>query len=426
MSDVQMISDQLAEISVVKSVDLVDNMDNQNGLITAFNQIESASNRALAVKSVLERTPVLGVTQTFGTIMDKQLERIGVMDDLADDVEGVEALGRTMHPSVYLQTRIAGCESFLNKAAQQTAKLLTLIGESVRNRYVLLVESNTSLQKRLSLLESELALKPPMKRGAKRLKITSNASLFVVNGTIRDDFAAQLEKVDKTIHSLVENYYKSNQWAVNDLLGVFGGFNGLSQPEAEDLFKSLPTKLNGLIFDQCVYPNRALSNSEVKVRNSVELMGGRVFVNALVTARPARVKTPGEVIRWLDYYVANEYVKLEKLPKPDFDTPPEIDSFSTVDIKAAIKLSRRILNDTATTFSDGDKYSIVGTDYTDITSMLSEADWDGDFKSSVLEAFNLLASKYNRELLTVRSQVVEYITLLINGYIGLALTSMDA
>lgn len=426
MSDVKSISDQLAEISLVKSVDLVDNMTDQNELITAFNQIENSRNRTLAVKSVLERTPVLGVTQTFGTIMDKQLERIGVMDDLADDVAGTEALGRTLSPRQYLDTRIAGCESFLNKAAQQTAKLLTLIGESVRNRYVLLVESNTSLMKRLKWLETELNLRPPMKHGTKQVPVKANAALFVVNGTIREDWGTQFEKVAKTIHSLVENYYKSNQWAVNDLLGAFGAFDGLSQPEAEELFKKLPTTLNGLIFDQCIYPNRALSGPDVKARNSVELMGGRVFVNSLVTSRPSRVKSINEITQWLDYYKANEYVKFIKLPKPDFAETPTISSFSSLEIKAAIKLCRDILTDAATTFSDGDKYSIVGTDYTDITSMLSDADWSGDFKSAVLSAFEGLAMKYNRELLSVRSQVVEYITLLVNGYIGLAISSMDA
>lgn len=425
MSDVKANSDALAEISIAAAWTLIDELKKQDEMMSLFNHIEESKTRAEGVKSLLETTPTFAVTKTFGTVMDKQLKNIGVMDTIPSDVEGVEALGFTLSPQAYLTTRIAGCESFITKAAKQTAALLTMMGESVRNRYVLLMESNASLKKRLTALEREINVLPPMKEGAKKIEVKSNASLFVVNGTIRPDWGTQFEKVEKTIKALIHNYYKSNQWTVNDLLSYFGGFSDLSEEDAFKRFKTLPTALKGLRFDECIYPNRNDSTPDVRVRNSVELMGGYVFTNATITKTPKDMRSIGEIKEWIHFYITAEHVKFERLPKPQFEEPPVIPSFSTAQIKTGIKITQRILTETESIFSAGDKYNVLGTDYTDIAEMLDNSDWSPELKGAIILAFDELAMKYNKELLAVRSSVVEYLTLLINAYIKLVLVSIE-
>ena len=175
-----------------------------------------------------------------------------------------------------------------------------------------------------------------------------------------------------------------------------------------------------------MFPNREETDNVVKARNSVELMGGRVFVNRILNKRPDNLKTEADVLAWVDLFVAREGAEFTRLPKPEITDRPVIESFSTVEIKAGIKLTGRILKDAEFIFSEGDRYSLLGEDYLEQVKGIMETTWSDPFKNTVLRCFEKIGMKYNQEMLENRTEVVQYLTLLINGYITLAYASIEA
>lgn len=429
MSDVDKISKELSEISITHSAELMELAQDTNQMSEMSDQLAQSADRALAIKTMLEETKPYQVSVSFGSTIDKQLKRIGVIDVMEKTqpgVTGVESLGISLMPRDYLATRIQGCESFIGEAVSKAKKLLISLSENIRDRYILLKESNRTLQRRLLLVENQLASAPKLIHGAAPIALDRNPTLFMVDGQIKEQWGAQLEKVDRTISALMTNYYKNNQSTINELVSYFGGFGRLSEDKAVERLLNIPSLLTPYVFKECLYPYRDLTRDGVKVTQSVELMGGRRFINAIDTRRPKQLTDLDQLDRFLDTTLNNDYVRFITSPKAEINGIPTVGSFSTLEIKVIIKLCYGILNKTESLFSEGDVHTVEGSDYLDIVNVISDNDWDDGLKRKTIRAFERYVLHYNKEMLTNRVDVVEYLTLLINGLLNLCERSINA
>lgn len=429
MSDVDKISKELSEISITHSSELIEAAEESNQMAEFADRLSESADRALVIKEMLQNVNPTAVTVSFGSAIDKQLNRIGVMDVInktSADVLGAEALGRTLMPSAYLQSRIAGCESFIGDALSKAKKMLIAASEGIRDRYILIKESNRSLARRILLVEEKLSKVPgPLVHGQFKIKLDRNPRLFLVDGVVKEQWGAQLERVDKSISALMSNYYKNNRSSINELLSYFGGFSHLEEDRAIERLLSMPSMISHYTFKECLYPNRELSKDGVKVMQSVELMGGRRFLNAVYEKKPKQLESLEELSRYFTQILENEYVKFVATEKVELNKDIEISSLSTLEIKVILKLCSGILDKTESLFSEGDQYSVEGKDYLEMINVISDNNWDDKLKSTVVRYFEQLALKYNKEMLNNRVAVVEYLTLLINGLLNIAERSID-
>lgn len=423
MSDLKKLDQQLAEISLVKSGELVRQAQDTNTMVEMHEKISQSIDKAKAVKDVLASTTPRQVSVSFGTLIDKQLQRIGVFDSLEqeqEEIAGVEQLGLTLKPDDYLKSRIKGCESFISSMVKKSKEIVISISEAVRDRYILVRESNASLMKRFEELDQALKDTPKMNRGDFKIKVPRGGAVFQVGGVIKEDWGNQLTRVNKTMTALVTSYYRNNRSASNELISFFGGFNGLSEEAALNRFYALPISISTYTFKECMFPvPNAGDGPNYKTLSSVELLGGYAFVNAFFKKRPSPFTNIKDTLAFLDTMLNTESIQFVHYKNQVRESDAEVDSLSTADMKAIILLGREVLTKAEKLFSEGDTYSIEGKDFVDVISTIDDADWSNDTKHVISKSFERIALKYNKEMLSNRVNVVQYLTLLLNALIGL-------
>lgn len=420
---------EMAAISAVKSVELVDLANKTFNLSSYQSELSETKDRVQMVKDTLLATENHQVNPALIKILDTSLARSEVVIPATNElgeVEGAEALGITLMPSQYRLSRLQGCESFMSDFFAKSKEITIRIGNQFKESYILFTESQDSLDRSIDHLEQQLNTVPTFDGKVENIRLGSRLfNLFKVNGKVSEDWAGDLTKLSRTISGLSNNYYLNNKNTLNATLSYFGGFADLTEEQAKERLLTLPVSIPSDRFKECSYPSRTKAMSTGVAKQSVELMGGAYFVDIRQDKPAKEPKTIMEVEQYLErmleidrtYFENNSEVVFPKIGN-------EIKSFASPKIKLIIKLLREVMKEWRKVFEGGERYKLVESDYVEITRGIYESNLTEETKDKVLHAFSTIVRKNQVELLSIRTAVNNYLTLIINGLIELSYDSI--
>lgn len=424
--DNEQLAIEMAAISAVNSAQLVEIAGTAGELNRIQTTLTDSHDRVSTVKELLQGVKPHEVTTDLAKAVDNQLSRLDVLSVNGDDVQGVEALGISLMPSDYLKQRIKGCEGFLDGFTAKLNLITREIGTKFKDAYVLLAETHDSLEARIKALETDMEAMGKFASGTSEINLGYRLyNLFQVNREIRQDWSNQLSKVSNTVGGLSSNYYVNAKTNLNTILSYFGGFEGLDEERATERYLEYPVSIPSIRFKECSFPDKTRRETNVKYYVSVEMMGGRYFVDSRQAAPRLHPGTIDEVNDYVDTYLEVEGVVFNDKPDREFsDLKQTVKSLGSDEIKEIIKQMRAILKSWEKIYVDGDKYKLADRDFEGIYKAIFEADWDTQFKHYVLAAFSATVRKHQDELLQLRSKVNAYLVFLINGMVEFCYASM--
>ena len=420
---------EMAAINVVTSAELVASAAGTGDLNRYQNELDNSKDRVQSVKDTLQALKAYEVTPSLAQTMDAQLERSDVdipAVEGAGSVEGVEALGYSLMPKDYLFTRLVGCESFMEDFFRKSRQIIAQMSIGFREAYILVTQSQDSLEASVDLLENSLNTTPPFEKDREKILLGNRLfNLFKVNGKVSENWNEDLSKLSRSLSGLSQNYYLNNRNNLNATLSYFGGFAGKTQVEAEERFLMLGTSIPSERFKECTYPCPQHSTGVATAKQSVELMGGAYFVDIRQNDAGRQTKSVGAVEDYVERVVERDKTMFDNsapmvYPKLDL----EITSLSSQQIKAVIKLLREVLKEWRKVFDGGEKYKLSSADADDITKGFFEADISEELKHQLLVAFSMLVRRNQMELLNIRVAVNTYLVLIVAGLVELCHTSI--
>lgn len=416
------VNNELAALSVVSSSELTEQAREGRDLVKLQDEITNAIDRVEAVKTVLGETEPKDVTQLFGNIMDRQLERVGVRSfGDKDEVAGVESLGLGLTPKRYLETRIAACESFLTEFMDWSRNITKRFYNEVLEQLVLMKDGHDTLTKRAKLLQ---ALMNDRNTVFKEGEITLGGAnrVLLLNNKVPEDLQNQITRFVATTRAITSNFYRANQANTNEMISYFGGFAGLDEEAAIKRLLMLPGTLSKYQFKEAMFNIREQSNDIYQTRGSVKLLGDRQYINTFLVDRKERIDLEG-VKSWIELYRKHETIKLEVQTRQDGEvTLPAFDQAQT---DKAIRSVFSTLKDVEGLFKEGDRYLVDGNEYKKMLAMLSDVSWSESVKASIGDAFIALILARNNEQVRMRSDVVKYTTLVMNAILNVCEQSME-
>lgn len=414
----------MAAISAVKSSEIVEAAVSAGELNSYQNKLDDSMDRVMEVRNTLQNLEQHEVTPELVVEMDRALVRSGAVIEPAegmDSVQGVESLGISLMPKDYLFSRLMGCENFLSDFFKNSKEVVTRIGSSFKDSYVLFMESQDSLSKSLDLLENTLNTSPAFTSNESFILPHRLYNLFKVNGKVDQDWTGNLNKLNRTINGLSNNYYLNSKNVLQTVYSYFGGFSGLDALAAADRIRLLPISIPSIPFKECTYPNTRHGGPNLICKQSVELMGGAYFYDVRLKDRPKVATSMDEVKDFLTRYLEFEGTGFENTTEYTLkEVGTEIRSLSSKEIREVIKLLREIMKDWKKIFENGDKFMLVTNDYNDIVKGFLETDLDEDTKIILSKWFSEIVRKNQMELLSIRARVSNYLTLVINGLLDIS------
>ncbi|EBV8434216.1 hypothetical protein AVA65_08195 [Salmonella enterica subsp. enterica serovar Minnesota] len=427
MSDVNELSAQLAAINVVASTELVEKVGSTYELGRLQSQLNDSRNRVESVKSLLVNTQPHELTVEAANFIDNQLNAVGALQVDGTTVQGVESLGYTLMPKQYIESRLQGCEGFLSGWGAKSAFIAKQIAAAFKDAWILLRESNDSLLSRLDELEKDVLAAGEFPAGTSDILLGFRLfNLFQINHEVKEDWIAQLTKVSKTINGLSSNYYVSSKNHLNTTMSYFGGFTSLDEQKAAERYLMLPVSIPSVRFKECTIQDRTWPQKGIAAFRSVELMGGRFFLDTRTINRNLEPKIPEEVNEYLHQYLENDRTFFNGKPDKEYnDVKETVKTLGSDQIKQIVKLARTTLKDWEKVYVDGEKHKLVDRDYEGIMKELFDADWNDDLRHYVTNAFNSVVTKNQQELIEVRAKVNNYLVFLINGITELCYTSIQ-
>lgn len=420
---------EMAAINVVTSAELVESATSTGDLNRYQNELDNSKDRVQSVKDTLQALKAHEVTPDLAQVMDAQLARSDVEIPPADGmsaVEGAEALGYTLMPKDYLFTRLVGCESFMEDFFKKSRQIMSQMGISFKETYILFTQSQDSLAGSVDLLENSINSSPSFEKDREKILLGNRLfNLFKVNGKVSENWVEDLTKLSRSLAGLSQNYYLNSRNSLNSTLSYFGGFAGLSQAQAEERFLLLGVSIPSERFKECTYPCPQHSTAGAVAKQSVELMGGAYFVDIRQSDSGRQTKSIGAVEDFVQRYVDIDMTGFDNsaplmYSKLDF----EIKSLSSQQIKAVVKMLRDVLKEWNKVFDGGEKFKLGEQDYTDITKGFFESDISDELKDKLLTTFSAIVRKNQMELLNIRVAVNSYLVLIIAGLIELCHTSI--
>ena len=418
----------MAAINIVTSGELVEKVNFASDLNRLQNALAGAKERVILVKDTLLSLEPHQVTPVIVDNVDSQLLRSDVVIDPADGmnvVEGSEALGRTLMPRDFLLTRLVGCEGFLENFFKKSREVVARTRISFQEAYVLITQTQDSLDRSIDALEASLQASPPFDKNPQSILLGERLfNLFKVNGKVSENWNDDLNKLGRTISGLSQNYYLTNRNTLQSTLGYFGGFSKLNQADAETRFLGLPTVIPSERFKECTYPSRP-PKSGVVAKQSVELMGGAFFVDTRSQVVNKTPKDSDEVMDWVHQFTNDDGVSFDNsnpmiFPKLGL----EIKSLTSSQVRAVIAHLRVVLKEWRKVVDGGEKYKLAENDYIDITKSIYEADIDELLKDKLLDSFSAIVRKNQHELLDLRVSINSYLVLIVSGLVELCHTSI--
>ncbi|AUR80963.1 virion structural protein [Vibrio phage Aphrodite1] len=418
----QDVSSELAALSVVSSTELADQAKEGRDLVKLQEQINNSIDRVEAVKTVLGQTEPKDVTQLFGNIVDRQLERVGIRSfGDSEEVAGVESLGYQLTPKRYLETRIAACESFLTEFMDWSRSIAKRFYDEVLEQLVLMKDSHDTLTKRAKLLQGKLNDKNTQFL-KEELTMSGTNRVLLLNNKVPEDIHAQILRFVATTRAITSNFYRVNQANTNEIISYFGGFSGLNEEQAIERLLKLPRALSKYQFKEAMFNLREQSNDIYQTRASVTLLGDRRYINTFLVKRD-ECRDITQLKEWVETYRKNERIKLEMIERPSSDVI--IPSFDKDQIDRAIRNVHSTLRDVEGLFKEGDRYLVDGAEYKKMLAMLSDVTWSESTKTAVGDAYIALVLARNNEQVRMRSDVVKYTTLVMNAILNVCESSME-
>lgn len=415
--DEKTLAAEMAAVSVVKSQEIVEAARSTAELSEYQNSLDDLFDRVIDVQRTLNTLEAHEVTPELAEQLDKELI---AAEALPEAVEGAEALGFTLLPKAYLATRLAGCESFLSDFFKSSREVVSLIGTFFRDSYVLFMESQESLSKQIDLLETRLS--SVEKFGSQGTFILGHRlfNRFKINGKVDENWAGNLTKLNQTLSGLSNNYYLNSKNALAASFSYFGGFAGLTQVEVDERLCMMPVSLPSTPFKECTYPDKRRSGPNVVAKRSVELMGGAYFYDVRSTVKPAILKNPEDIQDFVIRYTEIDHTGFDNNEEYTLrDVGAEVKALSSEDIKTVIKLLRQLLKDWGKVFEMAETYRVTDSDYNDIIKGFLEADISDEAKTVLSKTFAKVVRKNQTELLGIRAEVSNYLTLIVNGMVSI-------
>lgn len=417
---------ELAKISIVKSVDAVALAKDTNSLYDMQEKINENVNSVSVLKTILETSKPYELDQAIAGAIDAELKgsHVPLDDGKGESVVGAEQLGLTLVPSQYLKTRLGGCESFLSETASATVILIKRMGANFKNQYLLLAQSVESLQERLDLLAGVIGDSPYIPSNRYKLEIGYRLfNTFRTNNKLDEKWVNGFGKVDNTIKALTSSYYKNYTNNLNGIFSYFGGFEGLTREQAESRFLKLGSAVPDNIFKECIYVNQENTNKEVVARNSMTLMGDWYFLNTVDIDKKIPV-TVDDINSVIDSIIKYNKITFVASSEINYGKAPTIGNLGTDDITSLHKLMSATLNSITKIHSGADKLDLGSTEYLNIIKSISGGDWGG-LEERITRAFERVVLFKANELSNIRSEVTNYLVLLINALIQLCNDSID-
>lgn len=426
---------EMVSISVVASPELVAASKDSSALGRLQDKLDDSKDRVMSVKKILEEIEDHEVTPELASNLDNMLERsikeIGLDNEVTDELEavgGVESLGLTLTPSVYIKTRLAGCESFLEAAGRMAREVTYRISSSFKETYILFTKSIDNLENAVDALERAVNEAGAFNKSLEDINLGSRLfNLFKINGKVSQDWTGNVEKLGRTISGLSNNYYLNSRKNLNTTISYFGGFEN----NTDDMFekrmlmfhKSIPSNA----FKECSIKNKEHSSANVVAMQSVELMGGVYFLDkrlAKLELSPASIEDCLATVSLRLDEEGTFFNNNSEIIFPKVDN--EIKSLSSDQIKDIIKKVRSFIKDWKKVFENGETFKMSDNDFKDITKAIYDSEMSEMNKDIVITAFSSLVRKNQMELLNIRTGVNAYLVLTIAGLIELSNLSIKA
>ena len=415
---------EMAAISAVKSEEIVSLARDTGELENFQNRLSDSRDRVAMVKDVLSATPAYSLTPEVAVAMDNQLNRSSVdipVEPGLDAVQGAECFGRTLLPKVYLETRLAGCESFLGDFFKKSKEISTQVGVMFKEAFILFTQNQDSLEQSLDNLERYLETQGKFAASGETILLGSRLfNRFKVNGALTQDWSGDLSKVSRTISGLSNNYYLNSKNMLNATMGFFGGFADVDDVTATERFLLLPKAIPSERFKECTYPNKDFTTNRVTAKQSVELMGAAFFLDRRQTNPNKTPSSADAVMDYVELFNELDNTSFEDSSEVVFPRRGnEVKALSSTQIQVVIKHLRDTLKEWRKAFDNADRYKLSEQDYSDVTKGIYESQMTDEQKDMVLSAFSSIVRKNQFELLGIRASVTGYLTLIINGMIEL-------
>lgn len=414
------LNEEMASINVVTSPELAEQATEGRDLVRLQEDIQQSMDRVAAVKEVLTNTEPKDVTLLFGNIIDRQLERVGVRS--FQEVDGLESLGRGMTPRQYLDSRIAGCESFLTEFADWTKNITKSFLSDIVERLASIRQDHDSLVKKSNAL-IEICKNQDTVFPKEHLKLGMANRVLLINGKMPTDLVAQITRFAATTRAITTNFYRMNQANTNEIISYFGGFVGKSEEEARQRLLMMPKALSKYQFKEAMFPVKEETDNVHSTRASVELMGDRRYFNSVLVHREA-LNGLNELSDWLELYRKYEVIELRKGERVE-EEQLELTGLDRSSVEKSLKLISGTLRDMETLFKEGDRYLVNGDEYRKLLAVVKDGEWDGDLKADIINSFTSLIMTRNSEQVKMRSDVVRYSTLVLMAVMNVCDASME-
>lgn len=417
---------EMAAVSAVKSSEIVEASSDAAQLNAYQNDLDDSLDRVIDVKRTLVALKEHEITPSLAFDLDRELDKANVdipVEEGLDRVLGAESLGTRLMPKDYLFTRLQGCESFLGDFFRDSREVVQRIAASFKDSYIAFTENQQSLATSLDLLEQTVANGGEFTTDETFILTHRLYNLFMINGKVNGDWVGNLDKLSRTMNGLSSNYYLNSQTVLRASFSYFGGFSPLSQDQAIERIYEMPISIPSLPFKECTYPNARFSNATVVAKQSVELMGGAYFYDVRQKGRPSVASSIDEVNDFVIRYKQFDMTGFENTAGYE-GAGVEIKALGSKEILAVIRQLRSILKDLAKVYENGEKFKMLDNDYHDVVKGFLSADIDDATKVELSKWFSIIVRKNQMELMSIRSSLTTYLTLIVNGLITICKDSI--
>lgn len=418
----------LAAISVVKSAELLEVAQSSRDLNLITNEVLGSANKVEAIKDLLLNKQPHELSPEDAIEIDGQLSELRVITTDGSDVEfnatrveGAEAFGLTLRPSVFIASRVAACEGFLDNVVESTKTFTKTIAAKFQEAYTLVTEDAESLVERFRLIDTATKQLKQFPQGLERFNLSARLyNLLKVNGEVKEDWYNQILNLYKTTTALTINYYDYSEKELTQIMSVFSGFEGL-QTDDQVIAQLMKTSviLNNPGFKECKVDISPRNVPWLRVMRSVNLMGDRHLVDTRWKT-PLKVDSTKAIDDWFDSRITDIGVRLNKRETADFlDIEQEIDTLSSDTIKHVSQLSVKLLESWLQVCQKANKHRINDRDYEEIGDNILKLECDPVLKQRVLAMYSMLVRKNQQDLLNITSDFTRYLVLTLNAVAGL-------
>jgi len=428
------LDEQMAAISVVKSLELMETVKDSRDLNNITNQVLSSSNRVQEIKNLLENTEDHQISPEDAITIDGELSDLKVVeiDDghityNAHRVAGAESFGRTIRPKDYRLTRIAACESFLSDTLE-TAKVFTKrLGQNFHDAYTLAVEDTESLITRFKMIDRALKDMGDFKDGLEQFNLSARLfNLLKVQGQVKEDWQNQITNLFKTTSALTNNYYDYSEKELTQIMAFFSRFEGVSSDEeATQILMQVGPLLNVPAFRECKIDISDKNVPWLRQLRSVELMGGRYLIDTR-WKDPIKVKDVKTIDDWFDSRVQDLGVRFNKRESANFiDQEQLINTFGAATIRHICQISIQILENWLKICNKAIKHRISERDYEIVGSNLTKMPINESNKHRVMAMYSMIVRKNQQDLLDLNADFTRYLVITLNAIASLCNDSIN-